>query len=151
MDNSEFEKYLQERFTQQVNWYDFKAGKNQFLYVTFQWGLIVLAALTPVLVALSSKFPESPWFYWIPTASSALVAILGSSLKTFRYQENWVNYRATCELLRKEYYLFQAGVDEYESAANKDSLFIDRIETIIARETNAWVVTQKKHSDGKKA
>jgi len=150
MDNNEFEKYLQERYFDQVNWYDGKAGKNQKLYIIFQWGLIVLAALTPVMVALSSKFPNAPWFDWIPIISSALVAILGSSLKTFRYQENWINYRATCELLRKEYYLYQAGVDEYESATNKDSLFIDRIETIIARETNAWVVTQKKHTTYKK-
>ena len=150
MDKSEIEKYLQERYTPQVTWYDFKAGKNQLLYVTFQWGLIILAALTPVLVALSTKFPNSPWFYWIPTVSSALVAILGSSLKTFRYQENWINYRATCELLRKEYYLYQAGVDEYEHVTDKDSLFVDRVETIMARETNAWVVTQKKHTDSKK-
>lgn len=150
MDKTEFDKYVQERYLDQVNWYDKKACKNQKIYIISQWVLIVLAALTPVLVALQTEIGDSQLLYWIPIASSALVAILASSQKTFRYQENWINYRATCEMLRREYYLYQGEVDDYETATNKERLFIDRVETMLSRETNAWVVLQKDQTGKKK-
>ena len=96
MDAKEFEKFITERFKDQVDWYDRKAMYNQKMYKQFQWIVIVLSASTPVLVALDG------FLHWIAIAISSVVAILTTALKTFRYQEHWLNYRTTCETLKKE-------------------------------------------------
>lgn len=150
MDKTDFDKYVKDRYTDQVNWYNQKACKNQKNYILTQAILIIFAALTPVIVTLQGKYLENEILFWASIVTSAVVAILATVQKTFRYQENWINYRATCETLRKEYYLYQGEVDNYESTENKERMFIDRVETIIARETSAWVVLQKDQTGKKK-
>ena len=83
MEVAEFEKYLEERYYPQIKWYDMKAISNQKIYKTLQWIVIILAAVTPVLVAIGEN-----WERWVAVVISALVAIGTSVLKTFKYQEN---------------------------------------------------------------
>jgi uncharacterized membrane protein len=53
---------------------------------------------------------------WLKTASlitAVLVAILATSLKTFKFEqfeENWLNYRTTCEALKKEIHFYSAPI-----------------------------------------
>ncbi|MBN1561527.1 DUF4231 domain-containing protein [candidate division KSB1 bacterium] len=138
MDSTQFEEYLQKRFEDQVAWYDSKAGRNQKIYKRFQWFLIVLSALTPVLVAINH-----PVSRWPAVVISALVAILTTALQTFRYQEHWLNYRMTCELLRREKVYYDAGVGDYSSSRNKNRLFVERAETLMAQENKAWLAVAR--------
>ena len=61
-------------------------------------------------------------------------------------QENWINYRTTCETLRKEKYFYDGGIGEYRSAANAEAIFIERVESVIARENTLWISAQKPES-----
>lgn len=151
MDKTEFDKYLIERYTDQINWYDKKSLYYQKWYKWFQWGLIILAALTPVLVTLQSISDKYPALVWVPVLSSVLVAILATGLKAFRFQENWINYRTTCETLRKEIYLYQAGVGEYGTEDDKERLFIERVESLISRENTLWLTSHKEQPAKKKS
>jgi len=108
METEDFQKYLEERYEDQINWYDKKSAWNQKLYQYFQWSVIILAAITPVLVAIAPEVTR-----WPAVIIAALVAIGTTSLKTFKYQENWINYRTTCETLRKEKYFYKAGLGDY--------------------------------------
>ena len=96
MTKEDFDKYLEDRYRDQVKWYGGKARDQQKRYRFFQWSVIVLSAVTPVLVAIDSDVT-----YWPAVVISALVAIGTSALKTFKYQENWINYRTTAETLTK--------------------------------------------------
>jgi uncharacterized integral membrane protein len=138
MDKAAFDKYLAERYEPQVEWYDRKAIWNQRVYTGFQWTVIVLGAITPVLVAVGGE-----WQRWSAVVVGSLVAIGIAGLKTFKYQENWVNYRTTCETLRKEIHYLQAGVDAYRGAANPAALFVERVEALIARENSMWLSIRK--------
>jgi len=73
-----------------------------------------------------------------------LVAISTAALKTFKYQENWISYRTTCETLRKEFHYYEAGIHDYEDAEDRESLFVDRVESLISRENTLWVITHEK-------
>lgn len=54
---------------------------------------------TPILGAFDGKWVSLQ----VPVVLlSAVVAVLIPGLKTFQYQEMWVNYRATNELLKTE-------------------------------------------------
>lgn len=138
MKPEDFQKYLRERYEDQINWYDKKSIWCQKRYRHFQWSIIVLSAITPVLVAIVPHATR-----WPAVLVSALVAIGTTSLKTFKYQENWINYRTTCETLRKEIHFFKAQVDEYKGAVDPESLFVERVESLISRENTMWLSSHR--------
>lgn len=119
------------------------ATKNQIIYRWLQWSVIVLAAITPVLIELNLDIVWAPGFAHVPTATATVVAILTAGLRTFEYQENWINYRTTCETQRKEKYFYEVGLREYGSAEDKEALFVDRVESLISRENTMWVSTHE--------
>ena len=148
METEDFQKYLKERYEDQIDWYDKKSAWNQKLYRYFQWSLIILAAITPVLVAIA---PETN--RWPAVIIAALVSIGTTLLKTFKYQENWINYRTTCETLKKEIYYFEADIQGYEhldKTEDKRSLFVQRVENLLSRENTMWLTTQRP-KEGKKS
>lgn len=150
MDKEAISKYLTERYEDQIGWYDSKAARNQTIYHLMQWSLIVLAAITPILIEFKPPRLGAGWVEWA-TVTSAVVAILTAGLKTFKYQENWINYRTTCETLRKEKYFYEAGLGEYAGAEDKEALFVDRVESLISRENTMWVSTHRAETKSEKA
>jgi hypothetical protein len=65
-------------------------------------------------------------------------------LNLFSFQEHWVNYRASCEKLRREARLFQLRGDAYANAPNPKQVFAERAESIIAGESALWLDVAKK-------
>src|SRR5712691_2446538 len=147
MDKAAFEEYLSERYLGEIGWYDAKSMRNQVWYRTLQWGLILLSASTPVIIALAQKSDSAPELKTLSLTTSVLVAILATSLKTFKFEENWVNYRTTCETLKKEIHFFDAGIDEYKDSQDKEGLFVKRVEALISRENTLWLTTVKEKKD----
>jgi len=139
MDKDQFEDYLKSRYRKETNWYDRKAIRNHRAYEFFQWIAIVLSASTAVLVVIG----DGP-LKWIAVVIAVLVAISTAALKTFKYQENWISYRTTCETLRKEYHYYEAGIHGYEEAEDKQALFVERVESLISRENTLWVITHER-------
>jgi len=139
MDKDQFEDYLKSRYRKETNWYDKRAIWNHRAYQIFQWAAIVLSASTAVLVVIG----DGP-LKWFAVAVAVLVAISTAALKTFKYQENWISYRTTCETLRKEFHYYEASIHGYEDAEDKEALFVDRVESLISRENTLWVITHEK-------
>ena len=155
MDKATFEKYLKERYHDQMDYYDTKSSFYQKRYKKFQWILIMLSALTPVLAALdgSEIFKYAGMVYKfdlniVVVITSAIVAILTTGLKTFQYQELWVSYRVTQELLKPELYYYQFNINGYETAENKEALFVQRIELILDTEHKGWPASKNNKSEG---
>jgi len=153
MDKNTFQKYLKDRYYAQIDWYDRKSTANQSAYKKLQFSLIALSSLTPVFILIDKLeiTKGMPWLFWLPATTSILVAILASTIKAFRFQENWINYRTTCETLRKEIYLYQAKVGEYKSISARDELFVERSESLISRENTLWLAAQKPEREQKAA
>lgn len=139
MEKKKFEEYLKDRYKGQINWYENRASKNKKCYTIVQWGVIVLSASLPVLIATA---PDS-WLL-ITIVISILLAIGTAALKTFKFQENWINYRTISETLKKEEHFYDAGLGEYAKASDKEALFVDNVELIISRENNLWVMTHRR-------
>ena len=93
MNQEAFAKYLNDRYEDQIDWYDKKAARNQTIYRWLQWSVIALAAITPVLIELKLDVLWGLGFGHVPTATAAVVAILTAGLTAFKYQENWISYR----------------------------------------------------------
>ncbi|MEZ5346473.1 MAG: DUF4231 domain-containing protein [Pyrinomonadaceae bacterium] len=144
MDENTFAQYLKERYQAQISWYQAKASANKRWYQIFQWSVIFLAAIVPVLVtaAPATMDEPNPAIWWITVVASVLLAIGTAGVKTFKFQENWITYRATSERLIQEKFYFDGNVGEYSETSDKRSLFVKRVETLISGESSQWVSAQ---------
>jgi len=140
----DFDKYLTERYQNQINWYDRRALVNQRLYKSFQWIVIVCAAISPILIFASGQI-----MLWIGVTNAIIVAVLAAGLKAFKFQENWINYRTTCELLKKEYVYYCSKTKDYKNIEDPESQFIEKVEELISREHTYWISAYKKENIGK--
>jgi hypothetical protein len=111
----------------------------------FQWVLIIFSAATPVLAALDKTWVNLQ----VPVIIiSSLVAILTTGLKTFQYQELWITYRATNELLKPELFYYKFNVGPYaEEDIDKETLFVSRVEAILDKEHVNWPAAKKLHEN----
>ena len=142
MEKEKFSEYLQDRYGTQINWYDTKAAKNKKLYMFFQWGVIILSATLPVLVMSLTESAR-----WITASIAAILAIGTAVLKTFKFQENWLGYRTIAESLKKEKYFYDAGLEDYADASDKEARFVERVESLISRENSLWINSHLQKED----
>jgi hypothetical protein len=143
MDTGKFDEYVASRYLAEISWYDKRAGFNKYCYVIFQWAAIVLSAVIPALtLALPSDRKLSPAILGV------FLAIITAALKTFKLQENWINYRTIAETLKKEKHFYDAGIGDYRNVDDPQALFIERVETLISRENSLWITAQEKNNKG---
>ena len=145
MDQAQFDRYLTERYADQIQWYERNAARNKRRYLWFQWSAIIFSSSLPVLVV---ALPER--LEWLTATLSVLLAITTASLKTFKFQENWIGYRTTAETLKKEKYFYDAEIGDYAERERKKQIFIDRVEGLISRENTLWLTTQMRKEEKKK-
>ena len=150
MDKEVFKNYIKDRYEQQIEYYSKKSELNKRFYISFQISLIVFSSLTPVLIGIAFCSSDLDLLKWIPIVTSVLVAIIAGVLKVCSFHENWINFRTTCETLKKEIHFFKAGVGEYENSRDKEALFVERVESLISRENTLWFVSQKRDGKNKK-
>ena len=145
MDSKTFNEYLENRYYDQLKYYEKSSGLNQKKYKNFQWVLIILSALTPVLAAINIESFETQY---IVVVVSAIVAILTTGMKTFQFQELWATYRATSEQLKPEIHYYNFNVGPYgKQGVDKESLFISRVEAILDKEHQGWPPAKKLRDD----
>jgi uncharacterized protein DUF4231 len=138
MDEAAFEKYLNDRYNDQVNWYDQKAMRYRRWSQTWRATLIATSALTPVVLVSHFLEPTQGWLAWVALGSAVVNLAATGTMKTFQFEEHWQRYRNTCEDLRSEIHFYRASAREYRDAQDKQAIFVHRVEEIIGRERKAW-------------
>ncbi|MEK6303920.1 MAG: DUF4231 domain-containing protein [Acidobacteriota bacterium] len=147
MTDEKFEEYLNERYRPAIGYYESQATTNKRMYNRFQWSVIIISAVMPVLVVSTN---QTDYFRWAAAGLSVLLAIGTSALKAFKFQENWMNFRQIAETLKQERYFYEAEIGAYAAAPDKLALFVDRVESLISRENAIWVnVHQQKEEKSK--
>lgn len=141
------EEYLKERLEGQIDWYDKKSIKNQNWFKRLQVIVIVASATIPFL----SGFMDETTLYLkivmglLGLTIAAATAILG----LYQFQENWLEYRTTCETLRHENYLFLTGAAPYDEE-EPFLLLVERVEGLISKENTNWQSYMKQSTDADK-
>lgn len=132
--------YIEKRLDNQIEWYDENASKNQKRYKICQVIEIILASSIPLMAGYSSHLPIAIMI----GAFGSIIAIIESIVKLYKFHENWIEYRSTCEMLRYHKYLYITKTGPYtDTEETIDNLFIRTIETIISSENNQWKVIQQ--------
>lgn len=148
MNIKEFNKYLSERYEKEIKWYNDKSESNQLWHRVLNVYVVVASVTVPVLLSILDT--SQSWVKIIISITSASIAITSGINNLFKFQENWINYRTTCETLKKEKSYYLGGVDDYAITKDKEALFIERVESIISRENSLWLTSQKIEKDNKK-
>ena len=145
MEEEEFEEYLKERYEPEVSWYDNTSAQNKRYYQWLQWTVIIISASVPALIV------SIPAWKWITVILSIVLAIATTALKTFKFQENWVNYRTIAESLKKEKHYYDAEAGEYATARDKRQLFVEIVEALISRENTLWMTIHRRRENNGEA
>lgn len=132
----EINDYIRTRVDDQINWYDKKSKKAQNWYKGIQIVEIISAAAIPIIVPyVASGNPAS----LAVAILGALIAVLESFCRLYKFHENWIQYRTTAELLKYHKYLYQTKSAPYnDQAETVENVFVRNIEAIISSENNTW-------------
>ena len=65
------------------------------------------------------------------------VAVIAGIVSLYRFQENWIEYRATAESLKHEKFLFLTKSPPYEGE-NSFHAFVSNVESLISKENTNW-------------
>lgn len=128
------QKYVQDRLNDQIEWYDAKSIKNQRSFKFLQIVVIVVSATIPFLAGFShiSKF-----LVIAIGVAGVVVTVSTGLLALFRFQENWIQYRTTCESLKHEKYLYDARTGPYDRE-DAFAVLVQRVENLISKENSSW-------------
>lgn len=138
------QEYLDNRVDDQIKWYSHKSRSYKNAFYRLRTTEIILAAAVPVMTGLRSA--ENPWIRDVIGILGGIVLIIAAITSLFKFQENSVEYRTTCEFLKHEKYLYLSRSEPYD-IQNPFQLFVQRIEAHIASETTKW--SQSNVSSGK--
>ena len=134
--------YLERRVVPQRKWHAAKARWNKKRFYAMEITTLVAGALIPVvnLVALSS--------YWAASLSGLLggVVVIATAIgKLFKFQENWLQYRALVETLDREVEMYLNGVADYARVdqTDRNRLLVERVENLFATNTSAYVAAHR--------
>lgn len=129
------------RLQEQIEWYDRKSQACQQRFKLLKILQIVTAAAIPVAVAVSAED-------WLVAVAGALIVVLEGLQQLEQYQQNWTNYRSTCEQLKHEQFLYLSGAGPYRDGADRDRLLAEHVESLVSQEHAAWV-SSRKEADSK--
>lgn len=131
------EKYLKERLEDQIAWYDRKSNGNQKWFKYLRFAEILMAAFIPFLSGLITT--ERSYLSVIIGVLAVGIAVIASVLALSKFQENWLEYRTTCESLKKEKYLFITKTEPYKGREAFETL-VQRVETLVSKENTNWAL-----------
>ncbi|MDJ0784137.1 MAG: DUF4231 domain-containing protein [Desulfosarcinaceae bacterium] len=128
-------EYIEARLDHQIKWYDDKSVWNQKWAKWLQAAQIVFAAIIPVLVTYVSD--TTHWPRIAVALLGAAIAVITGLLGLYRFKENWIEYRTTCESLRHEKYRYLTKTEPY-GAEDALPTLVGRVEALISKENTNW-------------
>ncbi len=98
------DEFTKERVDDQIDWYDKKSSWNKKCYQYLRAIEIIAATSVPFLVGYMSQ--DASYVRTSVGLLGVLIAVIAGIISLYRFQENWVQYRTTCESLIHERFLF---------------------------------------------
>ena len=132
--------YLEERLENQREWHSRKATMNKKRYYTAEIITLTTGSLIPVINVLNIPGPVR-----LMSALLAAAGVISAGIaKLCKYQENWLNFRAVAEALKREKEIYEHQIGDYElDNGKRQKLLVERVEEILASTTAKFISIQK--------
>ena len=142
MTDEDIKKYQGGRYRKMLDFYDRRAIQNKRWYRICSVYIIVGSFLLAPFVALDLGA-------WKPLTAllSATIGMAVAALNYFKFHENWLRYRSTWDCLTREPHFHAARIGEYKNASDPNALFVERAETLFAREGAEWLAVHACEED----
>lgn len=129
---------IMQRLEDQLSWYDRKSLASQRWYKSIKIIEILAAAIIPFLTGLGISHTGI-----VTGGLGVLITVFEGLLHLNQYQQNWINYRSTCEALKHEKYTYLAKAGPYANVPDPHALLAERIESLVSQEHAKWASTQQ--------
>ena len=130
-----------QRLEDQITWYDRKSLSAQHIYKRMKVTEILAAAVIPFLAGFHFRYATL-----VTGGLGVLITIFEGILHLNQYQQNWTNYRSTCEALRHEKFVYLGNAGPYANAPNPHALLAERVESLVSQEHAQWVSLQQQRT-----
>ena len=124
------------RLEEQIAWYDGKSLSAQRWYKRLKATELVAAASVPLAAGYAVN--------WLAGGLGVLIVVIEGMQSLNQYYHNWITYRATCEELKHEKYLWLSLAGPYRENGGDVALLAERTEALISREHSRWIAEQEK-------
>lgn len=132
------------RLEDQIDWYDRKSSRNQCIFRRIKSTEIIAAAMIPFVSVFRYSFIS-----YATAGLGVLITVLEGMLHLNQYQQNWINYRSTCEELKHEKFVYLGHAGPYTSAADPRALLAERVESLVSQEHAQWASVQQQGAKDK--
>ena len=135
--------YPERRLKSQRDWHSRAARWNKHRFYFMEIATLLAGAAIPVI---------NLWIVQDAHLAGLLSAILGGIVvlaagitRLFKFQENWLQYRALVDALDREQEHYRIGAGEYARVdeAGRSRLFVERIEGLLASTTSQYITTHR--------
>jgi hypothetical protein len=133
---SELTNYKEKRLGEQIQWHSRKARQNKQKFRLYQIIILIAGAIIPIInlagIGDQTRIMSS--------IIGVIIVIITGLTQLEKYQENWILYRTSAELLKKEKYFFENDVGDYANLddVDKNKLLVERVESIVSAETSKY-------------
>jgi hypothetical protein len=134
-----------QRLDDQIAWYAAQSRRAQRWFKVLKIAQLVTAGSIPLVsvfeIAATAK---------VTAVLGLLILIVEGLQQLNQYQTNWITYRATCEALRHEKFLFEASAGPYAKIERPLELLAERTEGLISQEHAKWVSAQQERGNAQR-
>lgn len=131
MNPEHIQKYIDVDYARAIKFYDDRANSTKLTYRILSIYIITISALLTPLVAFA---PDELLWRIVTALLTATIVIATGLLAHLKSHENWLTYRSSWDSLEREKRFFETRSGKYKDAEDPNVLFVEQIETIIAKE-----------------
>jgi hypothetical protein len=134
--------YLKDRLQEQLDYHGKASKENKKKFYSLQFIIILTSALIPIVNVVS---PAGDALRLISSILGGIIVVSTSLMQLHKYHENWITFRSTQELLKREKYLYLNDAGEYANIEpeKKKRLLVENTESIVSSETSRYFTIHK--------
>lgn len=141
------DEYIKDRLDAQIDWYDSKSRHNQQWFKWLRIAEILFATSIPFLVIQIGN--DTSTLKLVVGAMGVCLAVISGLVTLYKFQENWLEYRTTAEMLKHEKYHFLTNSPPYDEG-DAFHEFVAHVESLISRENITWATRVQEQAKEKK-
>jgi hypothetical protein len=136
------EDYVNGRLQDQLEYHSKASRENKKKFYAYQFVIIVTGALIPIVNVIA---PVGDLLRLISSILGGIIVVTTALIQLYKYQENWILFRSTQELLKREKFLYLNDAGDYAGLdpEEKKRILVERIESLVSSETSKYFAIHK--------
>ena len=135
----EINDYLENRVDGQIAWHSQKSQMYQSKFKNIKLLQLLCASILPFMTGLSFLDSYVGYHKLALGFISVVIALSEGVLSLFKYQDLWMQYRNTVELLKREKYQYTFKLGVYVNEENAFLNLVTMVENILSNQTDTWL------------